>query len=323
MPRPMPRTLFALACAAIVLLAACSSGGPSIAVKREQLFSLGYGPAEDQLDLFQTDGNQDPPKTSIAMREGIFYISNGAGAKLVRYTSWGDPLSMIYNADLDSAPILLKPDTAGPQSGAAANGQSASGIGREAVSYPFRSIGAIAVDSNRPSTSRTGSRPRAGSRTRIRARSSTTSCCASTRTAAFIDYLGQEGVGRHALPLYPRDLPTASDECVSRVRDSGRDGSSTGSTTPASSSTRIKILRDDLPMPEKGLVSAFDTIVPDTSGRSLILKVDYYKSPAPPTAAQLLGRNSLRSRSSRACSGRRTRAVLGLPHRHPGRQVPR
>ena len=40
-----------------VLLASCSTRDAPLAVGREQLFALGYGPAEDQIDLFQVEGS--------------------------------------------------------------------------------------------------------------------------------------------------------------------------------------------------------------------------------------------------------------------------
>ena len=99
--------MFALCVVAPIFYNSCApSESPSVAVKRERLFSLGYGPAEDQLDLFQLDGSKASLKTCMTMSEGIFYIANGAGSKVVRYSSFGDPLSMIYNPDKDSEPVV-------------------------------------------------------------------------------------------------------------------------------------------------------------------------------------------------------------------------
>ena len=124
--------LFAAGSAILAFSSCAGRESPSVAMKREQLFSLGYGPAEDQLDLFQMDRAQSTQKTCLTMREGIFYIANGAGGKVVRYSSFGDPLSMIYNAAKNPEPIVLKAVSEKPGQGAAAssNASEAEGLGK-------------------------------------------------------------------------------------------------------------------------------------------------------------------------------------------------
>ncbi len=135
---PLSTLLFASCLATSLLFTSCGAEKPSVAVKREQLFSLGYGPAEDQLDLFQLDGSKAPLKTCLVMSEGIFYISNGAGAKVVRYSSFGDPLSMIYNPDKASEPVLLKAVPQKGEAGAPPPGADAEGLGQEGRFLSFQ-----------------------------------------------------------------------------------------------------------------------------------------------------------------------------------------
>jgi len=54
--------LFAAGSAILTLSSCAGKESPSVAMKREQLFALGYGPAEDQLDLFQMDKAQSIQK---------------------------------------------------------------------------------------------------------------------------------------------------------------------------------------------------------------------------------------------------------------------
>jgi hypothetical protein len=275
------------------VLEACAPGeGPSIAVKREQLFTLGYGPAEDQLDLFQGNDSEAPQKTAIAMMEGIFYISDGAGAKLVRFTSWGDPLSMLYNPEIDSAPILLKPVATPSISNSAGSMQAfpsgndrshprgdAFGIGREAVPYPFRSLGAVAVDSNQtvyvedrlPPERRVQDRDSGALLDHVVLR--------FDKNGQFMDFLGQEGIGGTPFPYILGVYTAGFEDCV--VVSALQTGwlvhwfDDNGVLVNS-----IKLMRRDLPMPDKGpgLIANFDKIVPDSSGRNILLKVDYYKA---------------------------------------------
>ena len=68
---PPRRLAFRASILLIAILAAssCERGRPAgVSVKREQLFSLGYGQTEDQLALFQIAGEEAPQKPRIAMR---------------------------------------------------------------------------------------------------------------------------------------------------------------------------------------------------------------------------------------------------------------
>jgi hypothetical protein len=281
---------------ASLLLSSCGGGEkPSVALKREQLFALGYGSTEDQLDLFQVDRSEATQKTCITMREGIFYISNGAGGKVVRYSSFGDPLSMIYNPAKNPAPIVLKTVAArqekSPEGGisraaAAPAGASSDdeGLGRKAVPYAFRSAGEIAVDSNQtvyvedrlPPERRVQDKGSDAVLDRVILRFG--------KDGQFIDYLGQEGSGGTPFPYILGLYTTASDDCVvvSILQSAWLVHWFDKSGVLASS---LRLSRDELPMPEKaeGLIANLDKIVPDSSGKALILKIDYYRASVDPT----------------------------------------
>jgi hypothetical protein len=257
---------------------------PSVAMKREQLFSLGYGPAEDQLDLFQIDKTQSTQKTCLTMREGIFYIANGAGAKLVRYSSFGDPLSMIYNADKNPEPVVLKPVSAKPGQAGAAEAAGAEGLGRRAVAYPFRSVGEIAVDSQQT----VYVEDRLPPERRVQDKDSDALLdhvvLRFGKDGQFIDYLGQEGIGGTPFPYILGIYTLASDDCV--VVSMTQSGwlvhwFDKGGILLSS----LKLRRAELPAPDKGqdLIASLDRIVPDLSGRSLLIKVDYYKEAVDPS----------------------------------------
>jgi hypothetical protein len=269
-----------LACLAAALASASCAGRdrPSVAVKREQLFSLGYGPAEDQLDLFQIDGSKAPLKTCLAMREGIFYIANGAGAKVVRYSSFGDPLSMIYNAERNAEPVVLKAVTSKPDAGGAPVTGDSEGLGRKALPYPFRAVGEIAVDSSQtlyvedrlPPERRVQDRDSGAILDHVVLRFG--------KDGQFQDYLGQEGIGGTPFPYILGLFSVASDDCV--VVSMTQTGwlvhwFDKGGVLVNS----LKLRRGELPAPDKGkgLIASLDRIIPDLTGRNLLLKVDYYK----------------------------------------------
>jgi hypothetical protein len=272
--------LFAAGSAILTLSSCAGKESPSVAMKREQLFALGYGPAEDQLDLFQMDKAQSIQKTCITMREGIFYIANGAGGKVVRYSSFGDPLSMIYNAAKNPEPIVLKAVSAKPGQGATAssNASEAEGLGRKAVSYPFRAVGEVAVDSSQtvyvedrlPPERRVQDKDSEALLDHVVLRFG--------KDGQFIDYLGQEGVGGTPFPYILGLYILASDDCVV-VSMTESDWLVHWFDKSGILVNSLKLKRGDLPLLDKsqGLVASLDRIVPDLSGRALLIKVDYYK----------------------------------------------
>ncbi|MGA2545078.1 MAG: hypothetical protein ABSF43_00900 [Rectinemataceae bacterium] len=276
---------------ATLLLSSCGVWEkPSVTVKRESLFALGYGPAEDQLDLFQIDGSQAPLKTCLTMKEGIFYIANGAGAKVVRYSSFGDPLSMIYNAEKNPEPIVLKAVPAKSESSGGRVTPESGGLGRNALSYPFRAVGEIAVDSSQniyvedrlPSERRVQDKDSGAMLDHVVLR--------FDKDGQFIDYLGQEGIGGTPFPYIIGVYSVASDDCVVvSMTQTGWLVHWFDKKGVLVSSLRLK--RGDLPMPDKGqgLIPSLDRIVPDIGERDLLIKIDYYKEAIDPSTKSAAG----------------------------------
>ena len=111
------------------------SGNNSI--EREDLFTFGIGRLEDELDMFNLEGERSIRKTALKMRDGLFYISNGNGEKIARYNSYGDLLFLIYNDETNPPPLTLRENTDG------------TAITRWAYKWPLREPGSIAINSDK------------------------------------------------------------------------------------------------------------------------------------------------------------------------------
>jgi hypothetical protein len=120
-----------------ICLAACSETGVD-SIQREDLFTLDIGPMEDQIALYDLEGDKGIRRAELAMRDGFFFITDSNGGKVVRYNSYGDLLFMVYNDETSSHPVSLKPR--------AADGEQ---LTRWALTYPLRSPGKISVDSRK------------------------------------------------------------------------------------------------------------------------------------------------------------------------------
>ncbi|MDR2542170.1 MAG: hypothetical protein LBC80_01795 [Treponema sp.] len=107
-------------------------------IDREELFSLGIGPMEDQIALYKLDGSRGIRRIGFSMRDGLFYISDGNSGKIVRYNSYGNLLFMIYNEETNPPPLTLRTNIPDEQQAT-----------RWAFQYPLEEPGWITVDSNR------------------------------------------------------------------------------------------------------------------------------------------------------------------------------
>jgi hypothetical protein len=95
-----------------ILFIACNKEN-SRTFERNDLATFDIGRTEGELDIFNLRGKRSQHPVELAMRDGMFYISNGNGEKIVHYNSYGDLLFMIYNEDTNPPPLTLKPKTEG------------------------------------------------------------------------------------------------------------------------------------------------------------------------------------------------------------------
>lgn len=86
-----------------IFVLSCSNE-TSTELEREEKFSLQYGSFEDQLNLFNLNSSYPRPDTQLCMKEGIFYIANSGGQKILKLSSFGDLLIFFYNPETNMSP---------------------------------------------------------------------------------------------------------------------------------------------------------------------------------------------------------------------------
>ncbi len=265
--RPFMRAFagFSILLSVAFVLSSCTK--PDVlSVERENLFTLSIGRMEDQIDLFGIEGNPRSEKTRIVMRDGIFYIADGAGAKVSSFTSYGDLLSMIYDADSNPRPLTLRPD----------DGEGGMAT-RRAIPYPLNSVGEIAVDSRKniyvedrlPVDRRSFDKEKRVLLDGVVLR--------FDKDGHFVEYLGREGVGGSPFPLIVSMEVAYSDELVVVCRVST--GWEVYWFDPDGELLYlVKIDGDDLPRAaEADSRPSLDAIRASKDSRTLFLKIDYYR----------------------------------------------
>jgi hypothetical protein len=256
-------------CAALLLVpffCACS-GGEIRSIDREDLFTLDIGQLEDQIALYNLEGDSRIKRTDFTMRDGLFYISDGNGEKIVRYNSYGDLLFMIYNEETNPPPLSLR-----------TNIEDSARVTRWAFSYPLRTPGAIAVDS-RKHIFVEDSLPYDRHSVDVESKALLDSIILHfDAEGRFIEYLGQEGIGGSPFPRIVGLYASARDELavVCRLPTGWNiywyDSSGTLLFLLPLKNTAVPVPPDWPPVSV-----SVDAVIPSPDSRRLYLKVDYYR----------------------------------------------
>jgi hypothetical protein len=249
-----------------LFLGACSRGDV-VSVAREDLFALDIGRLEDQLALYDLEGDRGINRASLAMRDGLFYISDGNGQKIARYNSYGDLLFMIYNEETNPAPYSLK-----------TNIEDSARVTRWAFSYPLRSPGRIVVDSRKHlyvEERLPDDRYGYDGENRALLDSIVLHFDADGR---FVEYLGQGGIGGSPFPRISGLYSSVEDELavVCRV-PTGWNIYRFDSSGSALSQVQLKNSAVPVPPDWPDVSSSVDAIMTAPDNRSLYIKVDYYR----------------------------------------------
>ena len=234
-------------------------------IERENLFTLNIGKMEDQIALFNLDGNHGIRRASIAMVDGLFYISDTNGGKILRYNSYGDLLFMIYNEETNPPPMTLRPFS------------ERSLLTRWAVPYPLLEPGEIAVDSRRHIyvlDRLPFERHSFDTETRALLSNIILHFDADGR---FVENLGREGIGGTPFPLIEGLYTTINDELAVVCRHpTGWDIFWYNSDGMLLFMVQLKL--DALPIPpdRDNVFPALDKISVGVDERSLYIKIDYF-----------------------------------------------
>ena len=249
------------------LVIGCGRSGQIRSVERVDLFTLDIGMMEDQIALFNLEGSSGVRRIDIAMRDGLFYISDGNGGKILRYNSYGDLLFMIYNEETNPPPLTLRPLVEG------------SLVTRWAVSYPLLEPGVITVDSRNHILVRDRLPPERHSfdiENRVLLDNVVLRFDADGR---FVQFLGREGIGGSPFPRIEKLYTTLRDELAVICR------LPTGWNIYWYDSEGyflfvVQLRSDAIPIPpdRENVIPSLDSITVGPNARRLYIKIDYYRN---------------------------------------------
>jgi hypothetical protein len=222
---------------------------------------------EDQIALYDLEGDRGVKKTDFAMRDGLFYLSDGNGGKVVRYNSYGDLLFMIYNEETNPSPVTSK-----------TNIEDSTLVTRWAFSYPLQEPGEIAVDSRKHiyvEDRLPYDRHSVDVESKALLDSTILHFDADGR---FVEYLGQEGIGGSPFPRINRVATSIRDELVVVCRmPTGWNVYWFDASGKLLYLVQLKNSAVPVPPDYPAVSVSLDAIVPAPDARRLFIKVDYYR----------------------------------------------
>ena len=249
-----------------LLIFSCRDSGKVASIEREDLFTLDIGKLEDQIALFNPEGDLGILRTDIAMRNGLFYISDGNGGKISRYNSYGDLLFMIYNEETNPPPMTLEPLVDGNL------------VTRWAVPYPLFQPGLIAVDS-RKHIYVVDRLPyeRHGFDTENKALLDSV-ILHFDGDGRFVEYLGREGIGGSPFPRVEK-IFTNLREDLAVVCRLPNGWNTYWFDSEGTFRFVVQLKNDTIPVPpdREDVIASLDKIVAGPDDRTLYVKVDYYR----------------------------------------------
>ncbi|MGI9256549.1 MAG: LIC_12708 family protein, partial [Salinispira sp.] len=169
----------------------------------EFLFSLDIGVLENEIDLFHRGGTLPEERNSVFMYRGIIFIANSLGNKIMEFSSYGDLISLIYNAEENPRPLLL---SSSPREGNIVN--------KAAHSFPFRNIGEISVSSENVLLVTDTAAPGQEGFDLETGAAFQHIIHRFTSEGDYLDYIGQEGVGGTPFSFIVSMNVTARNELV-------------------------------------------------------------------------------------------------------------
>ncbi|MDR2601432.1 MAG: hypothetical protein LBC53_03135 [Spirochaetaceae bacterium] len=247
-----------------VLFFSCSRNREGT-IEREDLWTFRIGLLEDQINLYNLQGKGVGERTAITMKDGLFYIANGDGGKVLRYNSYGDILFMIYNEETNPPPITLKPKT------------DSVSVTRWSVAWPLQEPSAIAVDSQKNlyvADKLSGDRHSYDVEEKVLLNYSV---LRFDMDGNFIDYLGREGQGGGPFPPIEKIYVSKDDE-LAVVCNLPKGAAVYWFSPQGVLLYTVKIQNNALPAPEGGdnLQAALNGIAAAPDSRSIYVKIDYY-----------------------------------------------
>ncbi|MBI9096944.1 MAG: hypothetical protein JEY91_00635 [Spirochaetaceae bacterium] len=237
-------------------------------LEKEILFSIPLGKLADEIDYFQRDNLQFSPDNDLYMKKGFFYISNGRSGKFMKFNSYGDILTLIYNPNRNPYPAELM-----------ARDSDDSNVNRQVIPWQFNSPGSIAVtDDDIYIVDKVALNRQVKDHGVLMDRN----ILHFNALGEYQNFIGLEGVGGQPFPYIENIWVRNDSELIVLFRTRNREDESwfvNWYSVNGNLRYSVEIREDMIPMPEgeTDLIISLDNIIPDLNRYELYLKLSYFR----------------------------------------------
>ncbi|MDX9800423.1 MAG: hypothetical protein RBT69_03690 [Spirochaetia bacterium] len=250
----------------LMLFSSCDDRESSL-LKKEVLFTLNYGKMEDQLDMSYNSSIMVPFPALIKMVNGIVYVMNGNLKKIMKFTSFGDILTVLGNRETISSPVIVEGNLSGDEK-----------VNRKAVFFPFNSIEEFTVDKKQyiyvsdvlPQERHEYDEETGAMLSNIIYR--------YDNNSNFIDFIGQDGKGGIPFPFIKNIITNDNNDIIAVTRP-GMQQIVFWFNSNGELLYRVEIDENSVPFPEgeQNLFPSISAIRAPDQDHLLYIKTDYYK----------------------------------------------
>ncbi len=233
-------------------------------IEKKLMFELDIGRSESQIDLIQHEGVPFRNDIEIVLKEGLVYITDSVARKVMKFSSYGDLLMLVYNKSTNPEPVLL---VTNKSSDVVAN--------RTASTYEFNYVGNMAVgvdgtvfvEDRLPRERREFDEELEAQLQSVIRR--------FDPNGSYIGYIGQNGLSGAPFP-YIRDIATNQRGDLIVVCRTSTHWITYWYDEQGNHRYTVKLAEDALPKPSKDSYASISRIVPATSNEELFVKADFY-----------------------------------------------
>jgi hypothetical protein len=238
-------------------------------IQKEELFDIPLGKLAGEIDYFQRETLRFSQDNDMEMLHGFFYVANGRSGKLMKFNSYGDLLTLIYNPDRNPYPAELM-----------ALQSEEPGGNRKVIPWQFNSPGALAVSEESLYIV-----DKVAPNRQIREKSvlMDRTILKFDSLGNYVNYIGVDGLGGKPFPYIEDIWISSRSELIVLYRTRGSDDESwfVNWYTPSGKLRySVEIRESMIPMPagETDLSISLDSIVPDPDSYDIYLKMTYFRS---------------------------------------------
>jgi len=252
---------------ALFSIISCENSGRN-KLEKESLFSIPLGKLADEIDYFQRESLLFSPDNDLFMKDGFFYISNGRSGKFMKFNSYGDILSLIYNPDRNPYPAELM-----------SRDSDNNDVNRQVIPWSFNSPGSIAVlDQDIYIVDKVALNRQIKDNDVLKDRN----ILHFNDKGEYKNFIGLDGVGGQPFPYIQNIWVSEKSELIVLYRTRSREDESwfvNWYTINGNLRYSVEIRENTIPMPagETELIISLDNIVPNTSSYELFLKMTYFR----------------------------------------------